>query len=92
VPSFPLGGIKITARARRARRTRRLAWTSVREKMIGLLLKLAGFGVGYLYPTYSALKLLDRKVIGPEDVTLWLTYFIVAYSLFIAETIGLVSW
>jgi hypothetical protein len=92
VPSFPLGGIKITARARRARRTRRLAWTSVREKMIGFLLKLAGFGVGYLYPTYSALKLLDRKVIGPEDVTLWLTYFIVAYSLFIAETIGLVSW
>ena len=51
--------------------------------MIGVLVKLAGFGVGYLYPMYSALKLLDRKVIGPEDVTLWLTYFIVAYSLLI---------
>ena len=54
--------------------------------------ELAGFGVGYLYPTYSALKLLDRKVIGPEDVTLWLTYFIVAYSLLIGENTGLVSW
>ena len=60
----------INARARRTRRTRRLARTGVREKMIGVIVKLAGFGVGYLYPTYSALKLLDRKVIGPEDVTL----------------------
>ena len=40
----------------------------MREKMIGVIVKLAGFGVGYLYPTYSALKLLDRKVIGPEEV------------------------
>ena len=60
--------------------------------MIGAIVKLAGFGVGYCYPTYSALKLLDRKVIGPEDVTLWLTYFIVAFSLVIGESIGLVSW
>ena len=60
--------------------------------MIGVIVKLAGFGVGYLYPTYSALKLLDRKVIGPEDVTLWLTYFIVAYSLLIGEDTGLGSW
>ena len=60
--------------------------------MNGVIVKLAGFGVGYLYPTYSALKLLDRKVIGPEDVTLWLTYFIVAYSLLIGENTGLVSW
>ena len=60
--------------------------------MITFTLKCAGFGVGYLYPTYSALKLLDRKVIGPEDVTLWLTYFIVAFSLVIGESIGLVSW
>ena len=82
----------INARARRTRRTRRLARTGVREKMIGVLVKLAGFGVGYLYPMYSALKLLDRKVIGPEDVTLWLTYFIVAYSLLIGENTGLVSW
>ena len=60
--------------------------------MISAAIKLAGFGVGYCYPTYSALKLLDRKVIGPEDVTLWLTYFICAFSLVIGESIGLVSW
>ena len=61
-------------------------------KMLGLGLKIAGFGVGYCYPTYSALKLLDRKVIGPEDVTLWLTYFMIAFTLAIGEAIGVVGW
>jgi len=60
--------------------------------MIGLVVKVAGFGVGYCYPTYSALKLLDRKAISPDDATLWLTYFMVAFSLMVSETWGVANW
>lgn len=60
--------------------------------MLGLVVKVAGFGVGYCYPTYSALKLLDRKAISPDDVTLWLTYFMVAFSLMVSETWGVANW
>jgi hypothetical protein len=60
--------------------------------MLSLVVKVAGFGVGYCYPTYSALKLLDRKAISPDDVTLWLTYFMVAFSLMVSETWGVANW
>lgn len=62
------------------------------KTMLSLVVKVAGFGVGYCYPTYSALKLLDRKAISPDDVTLWLTYFMVAFSLMVSETWGVANW
>ena len=74
--------------SRAAHRDARTAPNDRARKMLGLGLKIAGFGVGYCYPTYSALKLLDRKVIGPEDVTLWLTYFLIAFTLAIGEAIA----
>ena len=82
----------MTIDSRAAHRDARTAANAHARKMLGLGLKIAGFGVGYCYPTYSALKLLDRKVIGPEDVTLWLTYFMIAFTLAIGEAIGVVGW
>ena len=74
------------------RRTRGENERKKHKTMLGLVVKVAGFGVGYCYPTYSALKLLDRKAISPDDVTLWLTYFMVAFSLMVSETWGVANW
>jgi hypothetical protein len=84
-------GRRDTAR-RVPERTRRENAKKKHEPMIGLVVKVAGFGVGYCYPTYSALKLLDRKAISPDDATLWLTYFMVAFSLMVSETWGVANW
>ena len=60
--------------------------------ILSLAVKLSGFGVGYLYPTYCALKLLDRKSTAHDDYVLWLTYLIIAFTMVIAESWGIVSW
>jgi len=60
--------------------------------ILSLAVKLSGFGVGYLYPVYCSLKLLDRKSNTQDDYVLWLTYMIIAFTMVIAESWGIVSW
>ena len=60
--------------------------------ILSLAVKLSGFGVGYLYPVYCSLKLLDRKSNTQDDYVLWLTYLIIAFTMVIAESWGVVLW
>ena len=73
------------AHTRTHARTRALA-------ILSLAVKLSGFGVGYLYPVYCSLKLLDRKSNTQDDYVLWLTYLIIAFTMVIAESWGVVLW
>ena len=60
--------------------------------ILSLAVKLSGFGVGYVYPVYCSLKLLDRKSNTQDDYVLWLTYMIIAFTMVIAESWGIVLW
>ena len=84
------------ARVRRAHtHTHTLAHTHARTRAMAILslaVKLSGFGVGYLYPVYCSLKLLDRKSNTQDDYVLWLTYLIIAFTMVIAESWGVVLW
>jgi len=60
--------------------------------MLSLSVKLTGFAVGYLYPTYCALKTLDRKSNTHDDYVLWVTFLIVALTMVIFESWGVVAW
>ena len=90
-------GVASGAWRRTVRRTRACshenAHTHARTMAIlSLAVKLSGFGVGYVYPVYCSLKLLDRKSNTQDDYVLWLTYMIIAFTMVIAESWGIVLW